>query len=189
MSDQALPRPDSSVNPYAAPTVNLVDAGGTLAQAEETRRAHISHEASVRSIGLLYYLSSASFWVMLAVMFVGRSDSAQPIGQTVGLMVVLLAFGIGFCLVGFGLRKLRGWVRIPTGIASVLGLIAFPLGTLINGYILYLLFSKKGGTVFSVDYAEVIALTPHIKYRSILAWVALGALVLLIAIGVASQFA
>jgi hypothetical protein len=55
---------------------------------------------------------------------------------------------------------------------------------LINGYILYLVFSQKGKTVFSDEYQAVIQQTPHIKYRtSIIIWILLGLVALLLAIG------
>ena len=75
--------------------------------------------------------------------------------------------------------------RVPTGILSGIGLLGFPLGTIINGYILYLVFSQKGTTVFSDEYHAVIAQTPHIKYRtSIVVWILVGLVLLLIAIGI-----
>ena len=37
---------------------------------------------------------------------------------------------------------------------------------LIVGYILYLMLSEKGSVVFSPAYKEIIARTPHIKYRT-----------------------
>jgi len=98
---------------------------------------------------------------------------------------VLLVMGTGLIWVGTGLRRLRKWARIPTGILSGIGLLGFPLGTLINGYILYLIFSQKGKTVFSEDYRAVIEQTPHIKYRtSIVVWVLLGLVLLLIGVGI-----
>src|SRR4030095_8127226 len=87
--------------------------------------------------------------------------------------------------VGTGLRRLRRWARIPTGILSGIGLLGFPIGTIINGYILYLIFSQKGKVVFSDEYRAVIEQTPHIKYRtSIVVWIVLGLLLLLIAAGI-----
>jgi hypothetical protein len=84
---------------------------------------------------------------------------------------------------------LRKWARIPTGILSGLGLLGFPLGTLINGYILYLIFSQKGKTVFSEEYQAVIEQTPHIKYRtSILVWILLGLVLLVIGIAISVAF-
>jgi len=98
---------------------------------------------------------------------------------------VLLLFGAGQFWVGTGLRRLKKWTRIPTGILSGIGLFGFPLGTIINGYILFLIFSQKGKVVFSDEYRAVIEQTPHIKYRtSIVVWIVLGLVLLLIAAGI-----
>jgi hypothetical protein len=40
------------------------------------------------------------------------------------------------------------------------------VGMLIAGYILYLLLSPKGAVVFSRPTREIIARTPHVKYRT-----------------------
>jgi hypothetical protein len=48
-------------------------------------------------------------------------------------------------------------------VLSGIGLLGFPIGTLINGYILYLFLSKKGRTVFAPEYQEVIEATPHVS--------------------------
>jgi hypothetical protein len=83
--------------------------------------------------------------------------------------------------VGIGVRGLKSWARIPAGILSSIGLLYLGLGTIVNAYILYLLFCQKGKTVFSDEYKRVIAETPHVKYRtSIVAWVVLGLLLLFI---------
>jgi hypothetical protein len=69
---------------------------------------------------------------------------------------------------------------------SAIGLIGFPIGTIINGYILYLLVSKKGSTIFSPEYKEIIALTPGVKYKtSVVVWVVLGIFLLIIGVVVA----
>ncbi len=98
----------------------------------------------------------------------------------ISLGVVLLGFFQG--IVGVGLRRLRGWTKIPVGVLSGLGLLSFPIGTLINGYILYLVFSEKGSRVFSPEYQEIIRQTPHIKYQtSIIVKILAGILLFVIA--------
>ena len=80
------------------------------------------------------------------------------------------------------MRALKSWGRIVGCILSGLGLLNFPVGTLINAYILYLFLSKKGRMVFSAEYKDIIAATPDVKYRtSILVWIFLGILVALFA--------
>ena len=48
----------------------------------------------------------------------------------------------------------------------VRGSSGFPIGTLINGYVLYLLLSQKGRTIFTDAYRRVVTETPHVKYRT-----------------------
>ena len=69
-------------------------------------------------------------------------------------------------------------------VLSAIGLLGFPIGTLISAYFLYLLVSEKGKVVFSDEYKEVIRKTPHIRYKtSIVVWIFLGLLLLLIGLG------
>lgn len=156
----------------------------TSPAAEAMRTAHIKHEASVKSIGLLYYLGGAGLTLIGMVMLVSAVSGTAPgrdKPETIGIGVFMMVLAAGQIWVGTGLRRLRGWARIPTGILSGIGLLGFPLGTLINGYILYLVFSKKGATVFSPEYQDVIRQTPHIKYKtSIVVWILLGLILLVI---------
>jgi hypothetical protein len=155
--------------------------GVTNNAAEQIRKDHIKHEASVKSIGILYFL--AAIFLILAGGVSLFAD--QGSGLLVGL--VLLGFGAAQIWVGIGLRGLKSWARIPTALFSGVGLLGFPFGTLINGYILYLVLSKKGKTVFADDYKRVIEQTPHIKYKtSIVVWIFLGLLLLLIFLGLLS---
>ncbi len=150
-------------------------------QAAEIRRRYLKHEAGVKSAGRVYYLT-AVLLSLLAVISLTVGGHVRPMG---GVVVSVLFFIIATLLivVGTGLVKLKPWAKIPAGLISTIGLLWIPVGTLINGYILYLVFSEKGAMVFSAEYREVIASTPDIKYRtSIVVWLALGVLVLLIAL-------
>jgi hypothetical protein len=159
---------------------------GVASRPEQIRREHIKHEASVKSVGLLYFLAAA-FLLLAGVFGVAASTSGPVRGFGIGVSLVFLALSVAQIWVGIGLRGLKSWARIGSGILSGLGLLGFPVGTLINGYILYLLFSKKGAVVFSDDYKRVIEATPHIKYRtSVVVWIVLGLLLLLLGLGLFS---
>jgi hypothetical protein len=149
--------------------------------AEEMRKAYLKHESSVKSISLLYFLAGFAFLfggVGILAATIGEEASG---GELAGGMVVALAFSAGFIALGASLRRLRRWTRIPIGIISGIGLLGFPVGTLIHGYILYLVFSEKGKMVFSEEYRDVMRQTPHIKYRtSVVVWVILGILVFIL---------
>jgi len=146
---------------------------------EQIRKQHIKHEASVRSIGILYYLGAAC--MLFAGLFGAVAADRDSARSGPWLIAVFFGFALVQIWLGIGIRGLNSWARVPSGILSGLGLLAFPIGTLINAYILYLLFSKKGATVFSEEYKRVMQQTPHIKYRmSVVIWILLVILIVVI---------
>ena len=167
-------------NPYAAPESLITPIPVHLTGAEQVRRDHLSHEASVKSIGTLSYLGSIlfliAFWASLDSIRVLHAIHRVQVGMKpmigsdlaliIGTSLLLLGLMILQWKLAGGLRNLRPWVRIPTIILSVIGLLGFPLGTLISGYILYLMLSAKSKMVFSPEYRQIIADTPHLRYRT-----------------------
>jgi len=169
---------NTAFNPYAAPAAPVEDVSAN-AQAEAIRKEHISHEASIKAVGLLYYLGGIGVTLAALAGLVGAKDAS------VGVTLLLIGLGVGQFFAGWGVRALRPWGRIVGCILSAIGLIGFPIGTLINGYILYLFLSKKGRTIFAPEYQDVIAATPHVKYKtSILVWIFLALLVALFAFAI-----
>jgi hypothetical protein len=157
---------------------------GDVAAAEVVRRAHIGHEASVKSIGALYFIGgllTGCGALILPFMLVHGPHATAGDGESAFMAILAVIFGVLSILLSttcFGLYGLRPWARITATILAVIGLLGFPIGTLINAYFLWLLLSAKGSMVFSKEYKEIIALTPHVKYRT--SWIVLGVLILLI---------
>ena len=190
-------RVSSAENPYAAPPIDadLAMANAHLGldptQDELIRREHLSHEASARSVGLLYYLgafflgiaavSTAAFLLLPSLLSLSGQGPNFGVGELVVAGFFLGIYGSLAVLLFFtarGLRRLQPWSRISSGILSAIGLLGFPVGTLINGYILYLLFSRKGNMVFTPEYRDIIDRTPHIKYKTSLVVKVLAAVLL-----------
>ncbi len=164
---------ESAINPYAAPKA-VVDDVGANAEAEATRREHISHEASIKAVGMLYYLGGFFMAIGAIAAFTG---AYAKISEISGIVIFLLLAGLVgiFLVVGRGLRTLKRWARVPTAILAGLGLLGFPIGTLINGYILWLVLGKKGKFILSEEYAAIVAATPDVKYgTSIIVWIFLA---------------
>jgi hypothetical protein len=172
----------NAFNPYAAPAAPVGDIPAN-AEAEAVRRAHISHEASIKAVGFLYYLGGVGVTLAAAASLFGANDAS------VWVTLLLLALGVGQFFAGWAVRALRPWGRILGCVLSGLGLLGFPIGTAINAYILYLFLSKKGRTIFAPEYQEVIAATPEVKYRtSIVVWIFLALLVGLLAFAMLGSF-
>ena len=173
----------ATINPYAPPKAVVEDVVPFSGEAEEIRREHIQREAAIRSIGILYYIGGVALGVVALAALAGSNAGLAGMGMKgkapLGFMgIFLLAFAVGALFVGRGLRKLRPWARIASIVMSILGLLNPPTGTLINIYILYLLFSEKGRRIFESDYPEIVAATPDVKAKtSIVVWVFVGILV------------
>jgi hypothetical protein len=182
--------PTSMENPYAAPESVITTVPVSNTESEQIRQEHLSHEASVKSVGSLYYLGA----ILLSLGFLAFSRTALNSGYMNGWgLIVGSVLMLGIIVLQWklatGLRQLRPWVRIPTIVLSIIGLIGFPLGTIISAYILYLMFAPKSKMIFSPEYRQVIADSPHIRYRSsILKTVLIVILVMATFMGLALYF-
>ena len=178
-----------TTNPYAPPKARVEDVVQSTSDADAIRREFLKHETSVRSIGTLYYLAGGL--LCISALFLGyvylKVQNQVPVMIITPIYVLL---GVLSILLGRGIKSLRPWARTTAVVLACVGLLGVPLGTAINGYILYLLLSKKGKRIFEPDYAEIIAATPHIKYRgSLLTWILLAiAIVLFVGIMTLSFF-
>jgi hypothetical protein len=149
--------------------------------AEITRRKYLNHEASVKSIGSLYYLSAA---LCLFSAIVGPFLHKESLGSSRLLSsLLLIGFAVGFFYMGKQFRALNPKIRIAGVVLACIGLVGFPIGTLVNAYILYLLLSRKGKYIFSDEYKEIILETPHVKYKMskivlFFAWLMVGLMLL-----------
>ena len=127
----------------------------------------------LNALGALLYLG---FGAMLMVVAMVGSDQPDP---DRGVVTVVVAVGGLFCLVGAfhamtaaGLLLLKGFGRICQMIQSGVGLLVFPLGTIISGLILYymtrpgivLLFSGRPPAAMT---AEERALVSHDSNRAV----------------------
>ncbi|TWT79419.1 hypothetical protein CA13_08190 [Planctomycetes bacterium CA13] len=184
----------AAANPYSPPSgggmAGPVAAGNN--DAERTRNQYLSHEASMKGIGLLYLLGSVLLLFMGVLTLIGGIATLAAGGKNpeAGVIIMVLSvFYLGFgalqLFVGRGLRRMQEWARITAGVLTIPGLLGIPIGTLVSAYFLYIFFSEKGKYVCSDHYRQVVAATPHIKYKTHPAvWAVLIVLVLVIVFGI-----
>jgi hypothetical protein len=145
MPDENPLRPISDdANPYAppaAPDLEPVEPmpAGDQAAAEAIRKAHLSHEASIRSIGSLHYLAAAggvcgAASSVLLVSFSPRGQvqpgSLPMLGVGILGMVYLAMAGLHVAL-GFGLSRLQSWARWTDVVLVSLVLALYALGAVL----------------------------------------------------------
>lgn len=153
-------------NPYAPPSAHVADIPAMDPAAEARRREHIALEAAVRSAGTLYVLggllgiAAGLMFVMAYLQVRAPSQSLIAIGSN------YLALSVPAVAIGIGMRKLHAWSRMAMVIFTSVGVPYFPIGTFINGYVVYLLFSAKSKRLFEPQYAAIVAATPHVKRRT-----------------------
>lgn len=194
-------RENAAENPYAAPPIDADLAmvaspfASDLSQDEQIRHQYLSHEAEVRSLGTLYVLGACLCGIMTSVNIVGFGASLEMInsGRLVfydvlyqfATLIIIGLFTALFFFSGIGLRRLEPWSRISSVIISAIGLLLFPVGTLIGVYLLYLLLSRKAKVIFSDEYRQIIERTRHIKYKDpLIVKIILGTLLAILLLGI-----
>ncbi|MFA6960496.1 MAG: hypothetical protein WC205_07090 [Opitutaceae bacterium] len=140
----------------------------STSQAETIRSEHLRHETTINMIGQLYYVGAAFLVIAAVVSVVQKHETAGQFAIMLGLLAA------GFAFAGYMLRRLDARARYCATLMAVLGLVAFPIGTVLNAYVLYLIHVKKGRTVLSPEYREVVAATPEFKARVAHSALALG---------------
>ena len=161
-------------NPFASPLVeDIVETKAAETPDEQIRREHIRRERTIKNIGGFFALYGAamipaSVFVPIAFYFDERFD-AFSFTIAVVLAPLLVGWGILHIVAGKGLRKLRDESRKPSAVCSAIWMISFPIGTMLGGYGLYLLLSKKGASICSAEYKRIINATLQTKVKTSLA--------------------
>ncbi len=209
MSRISPDEPNDFEPPRAGIGVRVDPFGGDPTEAEIIRHAHLGHEASIKSIGSLYYLGAILQAFSLALWLAGGRpelvapgvppETAQMLWTLRPLfraLSVVVQFGLGH-----GLIHLQAWARWTVLALTILGLIVVPLGALgvmmsnaliaavvlligegILGYVAYLLVSPRGGVVFSREYKVIIRKTPHVQYQTSIILKIFDALIVVLAV-------
>ena len=170
---------------YQPPAANLEFATHAATDAVAIRQAHIGHERQLKAVGLLFGLGAVAMTLSLvAIVIPGlsrASEGANNAGMIIGMAAFIGALVVVLGALAYGYRTLSPWVKYVGTPVSILGLLGIPIGTLIHGYILYLIWCEKGRRVLSDDYAAIIRATPDVRYkRTVGDSIALGVLVTLV---------
>ncbi|MBB5033054.1 hypothetical protein [Prosthecobacter vanneervenii] len=167
------------INPYAAPQSQILQA---TSSDELIRQEHINTEATLKSVGILYYLGAFVLTLMGGMALFGSLMNGETASVLLGLFFLII--GVTQGVAAYGLRRLQSWARVPTIILSCIGLLGFPLGTLINLYILVKVAGKQGKFILTPEYQRIVAATPHVKRKTSIVMKIALALLFIILLGI-----
>ena len=169
----SLPADDH--NPFAPPETLIGDRASASgldydADAELIRRHHLSHESSIKAVGLLCYLV-AIFGVFAVV---GGSLAAigaklqPPPGASAELMQIMIWVGVavwatiavvGFAL-GYGLRGLQAWARWLGIVFTAIAL----MGSLFSGLVWMVILPMSAILPLLVALGFAVAIQVYVFY-------------------------
>jgi len=101
------------------------------------------------TIAAVVYYAFGVMNILLALLFAFAALDRNTDASGYVWMALCLAFGGLFLLIGWGLWALKSWARVMAIVFSCIWLIAFPAGTIINGFLLYLFFRQGTSALFS----------------------------------------
>jgi hypothetical protein len=173
------------LNPYAAPKAEVL----THVSAEEAeRRAHISTESSIKTLGCLYLVGAVlclGSLGMFATSYFSVRVTMPPGDELVKIAAMMVLLGA----VGYGLRRLQFWAAVlATLVSGFFIILAVPMmpqsvvGIVIHVAIIATVLGQKGRRVMRPDYQQIIASTPEVRQRtSKWVWVLLVILLIVLA--------
>lgn len=118
----------------------------------EQMRQHVPIVAWLNIAGAIVMLLIAAFLIILLPSIGALTGDRDALGvlAVVGVSVggFLIVLALPELLAGIGLLRRRSWGRVLAIIVSFLNLLNFPIGTVIGGYSLWVLFQESATAYF-----------------------------------------
>jgi hypothetical protein len=116
----------------------------------------------LNALGALFFLGIGFLFVVGAAAAEGEGEEAAAVAVVVG--AIMAAFGAVHVATAIGLFLLKGFGRILQIIQSAIGLLAFPIGTIVSAFVLYymtrpgvaLLFSGRSPASMTLDERQTV---------------------------------
>ena len=152
-------------NPYSTPTVPVVKATKESSQLEKTRLEHLSHEAALQAVGSLFVITSMIISSLMVIFTLEFLDEELVNNERTFILSYWVLVPI-FLYIGIKLRRLDYSIRNTVIAAGVLMLFAFPVGSVIGPFVLYIVCCKKGSFILSERYTNIRYQTPRLQYET-----------------------
>jgi hypothetical protein len=166
----------ANLNPYAPPIISKNMAGNvanSIPNAEQIRKEHLATESAIAAFGWFHLvlaglelLGLILGMVLTALYFLNPPDELNWVSHLLSVFFTGV-IGVWQFQTGTGLRKLTSSARLN---ATILNVFNIPIGVGIWYFILA--WSSKANVVFSDQYKQVVAQTPHLRrHITITTWI------------------
>jgi hypothetical protein len=120
---------------------------------EQRLELHVPIVAWLMILGHAFFLIGAAF-VLAVLPGIGLAAGDRTAFTVLGIIasavaLLLAAFGLPGIAVGLGLLARKAWARVLAIVIAALGLVNFPVGTLVGVYAIWVLLQDAGGGYFS----------------------------------------
>jgi len=139
-------------DPYQTPIESLLNDSDLTRS--ELRNRYRQEEAKVIAVGGVYYLLGS---LLLSAGGVGAWYCAEK-SSVFNMLPCGAAILIGcmFIVIGYGLRRLDSWARVPASIAAGVALFLFPIGTVVGLLCIAMLRRNAVREMFNPAYQTAI---------------------------------
>jgi hypothetical protein len=120
---------------------------------ERDMQQHVTILGWLYIVGNAIFLAIGGFVALLLVGIAPATGDPEPmwilsvVGTAVGLLMA--ALGLPGLLAGYGLLTRKPWARVLTMVVGILGLVNFPIGTVIGAYTLWVLTQPTATDYFT----------------------------------------
>lgn len=102
----------------------------------------------IQIVGILHLIFAflefiSTFSLMTDTFFIANSENTTKVLTVVFIFLSILTF-----LGSIGLLMYKGWARYLILLLSFISLLAFPIGTIVGGYSIWVLFKKEAIALF-----------------------------------------
>lgn len=110
---------------------------------------------NIVSDAILFMVGLCGFVFFVGIGFIPLVDNGDPVGTAVLIFIGTLSlvffsvFALPGILAGYGLLKRKRWGQILGIIVGILNLFAFPVGTAIGAYTLFVLLQNSANGYFA----------------------------------------
>lgn len=153
-------------NPYQPPVSVETTREVDPADAVMIRRAHLPHEIIVKCIGAYWIMCTAlAGWHVWSYLQSMPDSGIQWEESLTWILILATVVALLKAFTAVYLMRLARWSTIAATILALTSIWGFSFACIVNLFLLFTLWSKKGRKLYTPFYQQIVAATPEVKCR------------------------